>query len=348
MTINSPDDLPPVLLLVLSRLLPTGDKGATPAQIRTALEPLFQGRWSGGALADLIGRTLDELATAGLLARTRKGKTDRSILTDAGRGRALRALGLEALPPKTTWAQVLSKYLAAHALGIPAPTGAAAKSFGADPGFKAAVLRARHDLPVPEFPTLAQAQEALLWKLLGRETSHKFDLKSIKEFLLARALGEPEPPAEKEAFRRLIVRDLQPRNSKPAELRVAAVRRWLEESSAGPEPHPTSPPAASNGAAAASLSLDDFARRVVAAARSSRTGRFGDNKVFIAHAWQVLRDDPDFSGMDLDAFKRRLTEANQARHLDLSRADLVEAMDPDDVRASETSHFGAHYHFIRF
>ena len=37
--------------------------------------------------------------------------------------------------------------------------------------------------------------------------------------------------------------------------------------------------------------------------------------------------------MGLDGFKQRLAEANNARRLDLSRADMVEAMDPDDVAA---------------
>jgi hypothetical protein len=238
---------------------------------------------------------------------------------------------------------MIAKYLAARSLGLPAPSGSAVKAFGGDSGFKAAVLRAGHALPVREFADLKTTQDALLWKLLGRETPGKFTLKDVKEFLLARALDESKPVAEKEAVRRLIVRELQPRNSKPAELRVAAVRRWLDESLSGPRP-PTTPA----GAGASPMPLADFARRVVEAARTSTTGRFGENKTFIAHAWRSVRDHPDFRGMDLDAFKRRLAEANQARLLDLSRADLVEAMDPDDVRTSETTHLGAHFHFIRF
>jgi hypothetical protein len=51
--------------------------------------------------------------------------------------------------------------------------------------------------------------------------------------------------------------------------------------------------------------------------------------------------------MDLKSFKQRLTEANHARLLDLSRADLVEAMNPDDVRQSEAAYQGATFHFVR-
>ena len=51
--------------------------------------------------------------------------------------------------------------------------------------------------------------------------------------------------------------------------------------------------------------------------------------------------------MGLDGFKGRLAEANNARLLDLSRADMVEAMDPDDVRLSEVPYLGAVFHFVR-
>lgn len=349
---DTPDDLPPFQLLVLSRLLVGGEKGAKLAQLQKDLEPLVGHRWSGGDLTGRLAPNLEELASAGLLDRTWQGKGKKKaevfVLTGPGRGRTLGALGLEALPPKTTWRQLVSKYLPAVALGLRVPEGAAAKSFASAPGFKAAVLRSLHGLPVPESATLAQAADSLLWKLLGRGTTDKFALKAVKDFLILRSLGDGHPRPKKIDVEQLIVRDLRPRNSKAPELRAAAVRRWLDESSAEPEPRPTSTTSGPHGAPIASLPLDEFALRVVAAARTSPTGRFGANKVFIAHVWRALRDDPDFRGMDLDAFKRRLTEANQARHLDLSRADLVEAMDPDDVGASEASHFGAQYHFIRF
>jgi hypothetical protein len=95
------------------------------------------------------------------------------------------------------------------------------------------------------------------------------------------------------------------------------------------------------------LDLDVFAKRVVEAARESRSGRFGSDKVFVAHVWKALQDDPAFAAMGLDGFKHRLAEANNARLLDLSRADMVEAMDLDDVELSEVPYLGATFHFIR-
>jgi hypothetical protein len=93
--------------------------------------------------------------------------------------------------------------------------------------------------------------------------------------------------------------------------------------------------------------LSQFADQVLAAARSTHSGRFGDNKVFISHVWRRLQEDSGMSALSLDAFKQRLAEANQARLLDLARADLVEAMDPEDVRSSELSYHGATFHFVR-
>ena len=86
---------------------------------------------------------------------------------------------------------------------------------------------------------------------------------------------------------------------------------------------------------------------MIEAARSSPTGRFGDDKVFVVHVFRILSDDPAFAAMGLDGFKQRLAEANNARRLDLSRADMVEAMDPNDVELSKVSYLGAEFHFIR-
>src|SRR4051812_25469312 len=115
---HPPDDVHPVQLLVLSRLLVAGQKGAKRDQIQKDLEPLLGHRWSGGELTERLDATLEELVSAGLLDRTERGKGKAKnsyfVLIDSGRDRTLRALGLEVLPAKTKWDQVISKYLAAR------------------------------------------------------------------------------------------------------------------------------------------------------------------------------------------------------------------------------------------
>jgi hypothetical protein len=69
--------------------------------------------------------------------------------------------------------------------------------------------------------------------------------------------------------------------------------------------------------------------------------------VFIAHVWKLLQSEPDFAGMELDGFKQLLVVANNARLLDLGRADLVQVLDPDDVRSSEVCYLNTAFHFVR-
>ncbi len=95
----------------------------------------------------------------------------------------------------------------------------------------------------------------------------------------------------------------------------------------------------------ASCSLPEFASAVLIAAKHTRTGRWHD-AVFISHVWRELEADGS-SGITYDKFKRRLFEAYQAELLDLSRADLVEAMPHQDVHESELEHRGARFHFVR-
>src|SRR5215211_2513302 len=94
------DDLLPVQLLVLSRLLVAGLKGAKRDQIQKDLEPLLGHRWSGGELTERLDATLEELASAGLLDRTERGKGKTKaqffVLNDSGLDRTLGALDLEA------------------------------------------------------------------------------------------------------------------------------------------------------------------------------------------------------------------------------------------------------------
>lgn len=76
-------------------------------------------------------------------------------------------------------------------------------------------------------------------------------------------------------------------------------------------------------------------------------GRFGDRKVFIAALWRMLRTHPRLHGMTEQQFKQRLFEAHRARLLTLARADLIGAMDLQEVRDSEYEQSpGVTYHFV--
>jgi hypothetical protein len=74
-------------------------------------------------------------------------------------------------------------------------------------------------------------------------------------------------------------------------------------------------------------------------------GRFG-RKVFIAALWRQLRTHPKLSGMTFDQFQRCLFQAHREQFLVLARADLVAAMDPDEVAESECDAGVATFHFV--
>jgi CheY-like chemotaxis protein len=74
--------------------------------------------------------------------------------------------------------------------------------------------------------------------------------------------------------------------------------------------------------------------------------RFGDRKVFISAIWRRLSADPRFRGMALAQFKRHLIDAHRQSMLVMARADLVAAMDHDEVMGSETDAGGATFHVV--
>ena len=358
---NRPADLSPVKALALARLLAAGDKGETEKNLSKDLIPLVKHRWEGREWAERLGMALDELESAGLFRRVEKGKTTRFALTDEGRRLASESLGIEGPTAKLSWAKLKSDHLPGLALGRPGTPGA---------NLKVEILRARYGLDLGDGkPSIQQATEKLASKLMGLEPGRKFTADEILRKLLLDAgiaipAGQkPNPTSIREAlFRRelgdpsarkpldlLATRSVGARQATAAELVAAVLRSWIDRSEAtatataeAPAPPPPEP-----GGHPDPLDLPDFARRVVEAARTSPTGRFGDAKVFISRVWHALGDDPAFRGMDVADFKDRLVQAHRAGLLELGRADLVEAMAPADVLESATPYLNAVYHFVR-
>jgi hypothetical protein len=106
------------------------------------------------------------------------------------------------------------------------------------------------------------------------------------------------------------------------------------------------------------LEITDLVHRALIAVQDA--GRFGDRKVFISSLWTQMRGIEAWFGGTLtdsatiDDFKAWLLRArlltrdgteDGARLIVLCRADLVAAMDPARVAASETLAEGATFHF---
>ena len=236
---------------------------------------------------------------------------------------------------------------------------AAIKALASEPGFKAILLKRQYALPTAtSLPKLDEALDALAWQLIGFGGSAlKFNLKSVKTALFNRELGDGRATDFKKAAAHLLAHKVAARRDNPRELRDAVLRNWIDHEEPGwavPDPVNRSDPnaslerpASSNNVLLGKPELASFAEQVKAAARTCTSGRFGDNKVFIAHVWKAIQGVPAFQSMDLKIFKEQLAAANNARLLDLSRADLVQAMDPEDVRQSELRYLNATFHFVR-
>ena len=347
---TEPSSLSPIESLVLARLLLAGEKGAKTADLKKDLEPLLGHRWSGGELTAVLERTVIKLVSMALAAYQpvkSKKAAPAVALTEKGRRTALDFLRVDQLPtkPKPTWASLKKSLLLAPALGLAGPGGPLAK----DDTLRGVLLKSQYDLSLGDFPTAKQAKEAWTRKALGMGEREKVTLDTVQAALFRRESGDDRPTAPKKALDRLLAKGLQARRDDPKELRDEILRHWINKS-LGKRPMEASQPGDSAAIAPTSsppLDLAQFARAVLAAARNCQSGRYGDNKVFVAHVWTALQHDPGFDGMDLVAFKMRLAEANNARLLDLSRADLVQAMNPQDVQNSEVSYMNATFHFIR-
>jgi hypothetical protein len=347
---TEPPPLSPIESLALARLLLAGEKGAKTADFKKDLEPLLGHRWSGGELTAVLERTVTKLVSMALAAYQpvkSKKAAPAVALTDKGRRTALAFLRIDQLPakPKPSWASLKKSLLLAPALGLAGSSSPLAK----DDTLRGVLLKTQYDLALGEFPSAKQAKEAWTRKTLGIGEREKVTLDTVQAALFRRESGDDRPTAPKKALDRLLAHKLRARRDDPKELRDEILRRWVDDS-LGMRPTVVSQPGdftATPPPSTSPFDLARFARSVLAAARSCQSGRYGDSKVFIIHVWAAIQHDPGLDGMDLAAFKMRLAEANNARLLDLSRADLVQAMNPEDVQRSEVSYMNATFHFIR-
>jgi hypothetical protein len=339
--------------LILVRMLTAGQKGEAGSKIKKDLEPLLAHQCMQLAVSERVDQAITSLQSLQLLfllpGKTRKA-TPKLFLTADGRRQALEFLGVAELRPKTSWASLRKTYLPARAMGLPVSSDALFKAFSSDVAFQAVLLKREYDLRISEIPTLDKATDALAWKLIGfDDVDQKFNLKNIKTALFNRALGDRQVADFKKAIVWLLAQHMGARRADVKELRDAVLRGWLsrEEADQHPSDSTTASQPSLSTSTARSIDLPWFATRVKLAAATCPTGRFGDNKVFIAHVWRTLQSDPVFQAMELITFKEHLAEANNARLLDLSRADLVQAMDPNDVHESEVHYLNATFHFVR-
>ncbi|MEZ4236964.1 MAG: hypothetical protein R3F59_12590 [Myxococcota bacterium] len=308
--------------LILVRLLPRAARPPTASRIATDLGALFRDPPDRAAVESAVTALCD----AGAVTAEPLG------LTPAGRARALRFLGLDALPARWSWRTLRARALPSRAVGLPPASASAAKVVASEDKLAARALQQRYDLPERAGSSVRAALEALVCRDLGHPGCATLD--ELAAAVLSARIGA-ERPLSPSALRKQVPRVLLGVSGGVDALRERLVADWTDPGEAPPEvpavPDRRDEPDAFDAAA------------VLAAARACTTGRFGADKVLVHHVWRAIAR----PGLDLDAFKRRLVALNSAGGLALARADLVQLMDPDELARAEIRVGHATFHFVR-
>jgi hypothetical protein len=328
--------------LILTRLLVARPKGATAQQVKKDLTPLVEHQYAGATWETVFQDCLQHLNFDGKIEFPRlvqvgkkKASSQTFVLTSKGEQEAYNYLGVQNLPFNTKWLTIRNSYLPALALSV-SPTVNNLKQLGTLGGLQGAVIRKTFGIQGHECPTVKQAVDALLWKQLGFSTDKPFSLKAVQELLLNRLMGGGKEFTISQLKKMIPAKAVSARSTNAGELRLAILRRLFEVDELKPtvveRPH---------------FDLKSFADKVMEASRSCQNGRFGPDKVFISHVWSLFKElYPNFVINETD-FKKQLVEANRVGLLNLSRADLIQAMNTEDVTKSETRYLNAIFHFIR-
>jgi hypothetical protein len=317
--------------LILTRMLASSKGSGQQAKVRADISRLLPQPMT----ADAWNRHVAALRSEGLI------EPKRFLLTEAGKARVLEALGIEALPPRLNWTTVLARYLMPNILGVSPEDVALREQIGESATLQACAVAWGFDLPMRRYPSLNAVMEAAVCKELGFPECNK--LAEVQRVVLSRRLNSSKVLSANELAAQLPAWLTGARRRDVREIRMALVRDWLTNAPTSPPPEPTKECVP---AFPVQFDLATFATETLTVASSCPTGWFGERKVFINHVWRALRQLPRWSELELPSFKQLLVEANQARLLELSRADLPELLNLDDVRESETRQVNAVFHFI--
>jgi hypothetical protein len=298
----------------------------SPKKIRTDVGKLLEAELTIAEFNELR----NELASSGFLT---KGKRNMFALSDAGRQRALRFLGIEQIPARGSWSALVAKDLFPMAAGI---SEHAASKLDSGDKLAAFVLKRKYGLAAGAGSTVNQVLEAVVCKELG--FAEETTLEGLLRAVLSK-LVRSERLTKQQLVKQLPLFQTGLKAATADVVRSKIVRDWL-----GGAP---SPERAASAQSHEPFDLPAFAATVRAlAAASTPEDRFHDNKVFIAALWRTSQREPNFPRLSLAEFKQRLVEANSQNLLHLSRADLVQAMEPQLVADSETPYLNATFHFV--
>jgi hypothetical protein len=315
--------------LILARLSVQGARPLSPTDLAKAVEVFLDREVRGTGARQEIADAIARLRDGGYV------EPATLVLTNSGTERLCSALALPALPKARSWGDFKRKHLVRLFEKGPA---------AADPATLGLKLIARK-LGLPDRSARSESALANAWmaKALGLEGDGLSPFR-IRTACLAASLKIPARPRLEDVVRLSVTALSGARTAGPGDVAHAMVAHWLTEGSVMSGASPSVDASGPQGQGEPRLHA---IQKVREAARSATVRRYGPSKVFIASVWEALRSDPEFSGLGETGFKNLLIAAHQRGDLTLARADLVAAMDPADVAASEIRHLNATYHFIQ-
>lgn len=318
-------------VLILARLSVTG-KPPRPSSVSGAIFAFVAGQLTAAEWRERFASMVASLREQGLVEH--KALT----LTGSGWQRLQQLLGLKTRPSAKNWQSFTKKYL---------PQLVASQSgVGPVPNLALLVLSERLRVPSDAAKTPARLVNSWLRQAYGIR-SNKMTLDALRAALLARELGVPAKADLDRVVRVGAAKLAGAPKGNQQELIRALTTRWLTGETPARRGEQEASRAVNGEAGHGAVASSDLVRKVKSAARHPNVHHFGPDKVFIGSVWDALRDDPEVSSLGENGFKRMLIDAHRSGALVLARADLVAAMSPDDVAASETRHLNATYHFIQ-
>jgi hypothetical protein len=288
----------------------------------------------GGLSDSQLDQLRCELVSVGLLAQ---GPRRTFSLTSPGRERVLRFLGLSELPPRGVWKTVVNELLFPKAADL-SPDIATKLKKGEQ--LAAYILRQKYGLSSRAGSSVRKVLAAIVCRKLGFPEETTLD--GLFRAVLSRELHADQQLTKGQLVKQFPLFGTGLKSVSADGLRRKLIQDWLAGrtgpgGTAEQDGHPQSE----------QLDLPAFAATVRALAGSSSPhDRFHDNKVFIAPLWRASQREVNFPRLSLAEFKQRLVEANARHLLHLSRADLVQAMDPQLVAESEIACGNATFHFV--
>ncbi len=332
------------LILVRFLALPKQKKPG-PAKICKEMYALFQEVFPArNAFDDLMDSAFNQLTDEQCIERKP------FALKDAGYQRALLYLGVAEVPGNMTWQTLRNSYLMAKVYGLDAESSEARKQLQDINKLKGCVINHAYALDLPGEPTLRQSIHALLWQKMGVATDVEFNEKNVIRHLLELDLDERSPLDAKSLRDVVVKKEIKAHSHRGYEIRQRILQQLVGKPSDKDQTtakiHQITANLSESEVVDEVPDIEAFAEQVQQAAQTSETGWFGERKVFISHIWRNMQKNAGYPKIDFPKFKRLLTDANKQELLTLSRADLVAAMDANDVAESETQHLNATFHFV--